>query len=63
MTEENFSMKDMIKGFKFTKLKFPCGFELETTKEIIKDYKKINCPLHGKKCMEIKLRLIGEFKK
>ena len=63
MNEDGFSVEDIIKRFKFTKLKFPCGFELETTKEIIKDYKKITCPLHGKNCMEIKKRLVGEIKK
>ncbi len=53
-------MEDILKGLKFTEIKFPCGLEINTTKEILKDYKKLTCPLHGKKCINKSIRTIGE---
>lgn len=56
-------LEGILKGLKFTEIKFPCGLEICTTKEILKDYKKITCPLHGKKCENKSTRLIKELKK
>ncbi len=63
MNEDDLDFKDVLKGLKFTKLKFPCGLEIEITKELFKNTKGIRCPLHGKKCENISTRrIIGEKK-
>ncbi len=47
---------DMLKGLKYTSLEFPCGLKIEMSKELFKDFKKLTCPLHGKKCVSFSIR-------
>jgi len=58
MKEED-SFENILRGLKFTNLSFPCGLKIEITKDILKDYKKLICPLHGKDCYNF--RLVGEI--
>ncbi len=61
--EEGLGMKEMFEGLKHTKIAFPCGLEIDTTKEIVDDIKSISCPLHGSKCENVSIRKIENLTK
>ena len=48
---------------KKNKIHFPCGLEIQTEKELIKELKEITCPLHGRDCWRKRISLVNPGEK